>query len=813
MINRKIFAFLLTASVLTLSALEAWAAGSSKSGMAPLSPEFLKWRENQAKIRAAGNGTTAARNYGVRPSPLNLAHLAGNPVRVAAELPEKFDLRSWDVVPPLRNQSSWGTCWAFATVAAMETNYLLQINGRSTDGYITSAIDGIGTTPEEVDLSEMHLAWFSVMAPKMEQRFANDRAKDILNPTGNEALNTGAFPSVPMAVLSRGKNWGPVNESDLHYIGTAISFDAVAKELGFDPDDLTKAQIAEVEQEIEKRTNTYCETNLSGKMPNDYRSVLRLKEAAYAASVYMLDESNEGNTKKLFKDNQNAIKQLIMDKGALYISYKADGTINSNDAYYYTGSEGGHAVALIGWDDDYAVENFTEDDGNGNARPSNPGAWLIRNSWGEDNGRGYFWISYEQDIGFGTAFSMAPADSLTPYTHSDLGWCVDWGMGEGNKTFYGASVFKVGSNGGTLKEIGFYTTDNNASAEFSVYVYDEKPTASTLTSGQTAVRTVAAKTYPYAGYHTVSVPDLALDAGQYFSIVQKAVNPQYAYPIATMAKVDGWTDFAELYDGTGFVSENGADWFDGVQMKNGEESQFVTPCIIAFMEGTAEDDDGRDTDQTIDGVPVQDMDSFMRDINVSPDINEALNVNIPAGRKFTLTLGGTDGKPIAEGENFTIYLMYTEDVLYGESSESSKWGERMPSGDILPLYPIGYKPDLFLSYEFTDELDADFPVYGPFEVTTADGGKATIDIDKLTYADMGESEKVGEVAKIPAGHHMLLYFSPIDGGANGAVDGLNVTAATGRSSSSSSSGCNTLWGTGFALVLPGLAWLLRRKSR
>ena len=262
------------------------------------------------------------------------------------------------------------------------------------------------------------------------------------------------------------------------------------------------------------------------------------------------------------------------------------------------------------------------------------------------------------------------------------------------------------------------------------------------------------------------------------------MNPKYAYPLAMMAKVDGWTDFAELYDGTGFVSENGADWVDGVQMTNGGKSHPVTPCITAFMYGTAEDDDGRDTDQTIDGVPVQNMDSFMRDLNVSGDINDTLNGDITAGRKFTLTFGGTDGKPVAAGEDFTVYLMYTEYVLYGEGSE---WGERTPSGDILPLYPTGYKPDLFLSYEFIDNLDANLPVYGPFEVTTTDGGKATIDIDKRTYADIGEIEKVGEAAKIPNGHHILLYFSPIDGGACGAVDSLNVTAAT-RGSRSSSGG-------------------------
>ena len=56
MSNRKFFVSLVAAAALIISALEACAAGSGKSGMAPLSPEFLKWREDQAKILAAGDG-------------------------------------------------------------------------------------------------------------------------------------------------------------------------------------------------------------------------------------------------------------------------------------------------------------------------------------------------------------------------------------------------------------------------------------------------------------------------------------------------------------------------------------------------------------------------------------------------------------------------------------------------------------------------------------------------------------------------------------------------------------------------------------
>lgn len=66
-------------------------------------------------------------------------------------------------------------------------------------------------------------------------------------------------------------------------------------------------------------------------------------------------------------------------------------------AYYKNDPNAGsaHSVAIIGWDDNYAVENFTA----GN-RPSSAGAWLIKDSAGTDWGvDGYWWASYE-DVDF-----------------------------------------------------------------------------------------------------------------------------------------------------------------------------------------------------------------------------------------------------------------------------------------------------------------------------------------------------------------------------------------------------------------------------
>ena len=99
------------------------------------------------------------------------------------------------------------------------------------------------------------------------------------------------------------------------------------------------------------------------------------------------------------------IKQLIRDHGAVDASiWMPTGTTVPSG--YYSGFSGSgktrclygnypytnHDILLVGWDDNFPVSNFT-----GTRKPSGPGAWLVRNSWGAQgySDYGYFWISYE----------------------------------------------------------------------------------------------------------------------------------------------------------------------------------------------------------------------------------------------------------------------------------------------------------------------------------------------------------------------------------------------------------------------------------
>ena len=104
----------------------------------------------------------------------------------------------------------------------------------------------------------------------------------------------------------------------------------------------------------------------------------------------LTDEMNEEERKEYL----NTIKKFIMENGSLYAGIH---DMNNNNYNYMTNSLYNntsdelinHAVSIVGWDDNYSKENFTN-------KPQNNGAWIVLNSWGSEWGiNGYFYISYE----------------------------------------------------------------------------------------------------------------------------------------------------------------------------------------------------------------------------------------------------------------------------------------------------------------------------------------------------------------------------------------------------------------------------------
>lgn len=429
------------------------AADVDTAEMDPVSPEFLEWMRSNNRDSSSYREEISGIYYrgGEIPSPIDRTQIWKDPPRILTlegksapfeELPVSYDIRPANRVSKIRSQSPWGTCWAFAGIAAMESSYLTKY----------------GSTPADLDLSEMHLAYFTFGDKRPGKSFYHN-----FN-SGEDLLNHGGNSDYVLALLSR---YGTVSESVLPYASSKI----------YTPPD---------------------------KNPEDYAtSGIRLKEG-YDLDVLSGD------------DKMNIAKKFIMENGAVKISYYAgDGAYTPNGtsttAFFNntTGTRTNHAVTLVGWDDNFPRESFDV-----KMSPDKPGAWLVRNSWGSWWGdKGYFWISYEQYLRSLTVLiADEEKEQLKSYSYDDLGH-----QGGYSSMYWSANIFKADSDE-LIKYIGFYTRANNAS--YDIYVYDLGTTSPDSPVNDDGLLARISGYTPYSGYHTEALPKPAsIKKGHYFSVV------------------------------------------------------------------------------------------------------------------------------------------------------------------------------------------------------------------------------------------------------------------------------------------------------
>lgn len=142
----------------------------------------------------------------------------------------------------------------------------------------------------------------------------------------------------------------------------------------------------------------------------DYNNNPDIKPQYYADSIIYLDGKD-----------RDTVKTAIYEYGGVAANFHYNSSYLSGSSYYYnvpglaTNQLYGHAVEIVGWNDNYSASNFGED-----RRPSSDGAWLCKNSWGLSSGaNGYFWISYEDlyifDSRFGPSYAISSKKTMTSF--------------------------------------------------------------------------------------------------------------------------------------------------------------------------------------------------------------------------------------------------------------------------------------------------------------------------------------------------------------------------------------------------------------
>jgi len=254
-------------------------------------------------------------------------------------------------------------------------------------------------------------------------------------------------------------------------------------------------------------------------------------------------------------DNAN-LKWAIMTYGAVDTAMEWDDDSYHEDtaSYYYSGDGGGnHAVALVGWNDNYPASNFATDP-TATPPPGN-GAFLIRNSWGSSWGQGgYFWLSYYDSVcptESAAFYGVEPTTNYTrAYQYDPLGWTSDFGYGDPTAWF--ANAFTA-TYSGTVNAVGFYTSTVDAAYEVRI--------ASSV-SGIASAPAAAAGTLHVPGYHTVTLPaPAAIGAGAPFVVAVKLTEAGSTSPVAVEAPETGYADATASSDQS-YVSADGTNWSD-----------------------------------------------------------------------------------------------------------------------------------------------------------------------------------------------------------------------------------------------------------
>lgn len=393
-------------------------------------------------------------------------------------IPKKYDGREYGYLTPVRDQKGSNMCWAYATMACLEAD-AVKNNGFPTD----------------LDLSEYQLAYYTFNNKKDALGLTNSDEVSFYNLSDeNNFITNGASLSYAVSTLSSGV--GPVLESD-----------------------------APLSQLLDSNGFTIRTGAYTNQLPEELRrdrNVLTI-ESIYAYSLFN-------------KSEYDRIKQGIMEHGAAAISYYSQpstGGYSKTDlgvAYYQNEHcDPDHGVAIVGWDDEFPISAFAPDH-----QPKNPGAWLVRNSWGSIGDSqnytvdGYFWLSYEDTSltsltsegkgSYAYVYDVCPAtNNRYKYTYQyDGGIIHEYSATTTEQQAEGYANIFTAQKDERLDAITVHTDRGSANARFTLSVYKDvttEPVNGKLVHKQNV-------TIPVNGFFTIPLTEsVELSRGQKYSIV------------------------------------------------------------------------------------------------------------------------------------------------------------------------------------------------------------------------------------------------------------------------------------------------------
>ena len=537
------------------------------------------------------------------------------------------------IIPPIRNQGGYQTCWAFSTAGMME------INARKK---------GLLSNETESNLSEAAIAYFVYDGMK--------QALDSTQSDYDEAIDKPGVEGYDKTYLS---------SSNPHF----------ANRLG--RQDIAALAMTSFLGAVEEDENTRYEN-----LPNIINNFLSTGRGLPGKYAFNSNSLIIKDVKFINKNDRDIIKQAILDYGSVGFAYQANSSYKVVDGEYYlyqTSGSANHAIIIVGWNDNVPTSSF-------NTAPPNNGAWLCRNSYGNGHANGgYFWLSYYDTTIDGTmyAIEVEKADTYDYNYHYDTN-------GEKNAMTFGlnvsetdplrfANIFKVSNDYNQMLNavsVGVYSTN----ARFNIKVYT-KDTAMSYPADGTLASQMTGIEKDTAGVYTIELTNpVLLNKNTYYSIIIEGTRGVFdgtpnRFAVYTSNKSDSnttiqWRNAAELNQSFFGAGDIGASnlWAD-INTTNDISGQPYYEQIEGVNCGTNFRIKGLTTknevDITFDG---NGADNTMDKQRVTK--NETTNINPNVLTKFgytfdhwedaddsSVTYG--DGDPITINEDITLKAIWT----------------------------------------------------------------------------------------------------------------------------------------------------------